>query len=173
MKVSRDGPAQRFQPPEAPHLRGRGNYCAFTILEVIVATAIFAVAVVGLAAAYVNILTNIEAVKEDLALENELSLVRTQILLEPELETVEQGGDINTATHGLAQWNAVIEPTETADLFRVVLEITLEGEGEVDERKVEQTLYVLRPDWSDPLERENLRTARREQLEDAKRSRPL
>lgn len=149
---------------------------AFTILEVMVATAIFAVAVVGLAAAYINILTNIEVVKEDLALENELSLVRTKILLEPELERVEQGGDINTATHGVAQWNAVVEPTETADLFRVTLEITLEGgeRGEgVEERKVEQTLYVLRPDWSDPLERENLRSARRDQLEELKRSRPL
>lgn len=156
-----------------PHVER--NACgAFTILEVIVATAIFAVAVVGLAAAYVNILTNIEIVKEDLALENELSLVRTKVLLEPELETVEQGGDINTATHGLAQWSAIVEPTETADLFRVNLEITFEGDSEGgEERKVEETLYLLRPDWSDPLEREDLRSARREQLEEIKRSRPL
>jgi len=154
-------------------MKRNNTRAAFTILEVMVATAIFAVAVVGLAAAYINILTNIEVVKEDLALENELSLVRTKILLEPELETVEEGGDINTATHGLAQWNALVEPTETADLFRVRVEITLAGDEEVKERKIEQTLYVLRPDWSDPLERENLRSARREQLEELKRSRPL
>lgn len=146
----------------------------FTILEVIVATALFAVSVVALAAAYVNVITNIDRVKADLALENELALVRTQILLEPEIENVETGGDIVTATHGRAYWTAVVEPTNTADLFHVQLEITLEPRaGETEERTLEQNLYLLRPDWSDPIERDELRAARQQQLEELQRTRPL
>jgi len=147
---------------------------AFTMLEVLVAVAIFAIAVVALAGAYVDILNSVERVKVDQSLENELAHVRARILLEPDLDAIEQGGEVATATQGVAAWSATVEATSIADLFRVTLEIHFEGDGEsVAESATKQTLYVLRPDWSDPTEREDLRAERRRQIEEAKRSRPL
>lgn len=147
---------------------------AFTMVEVVLAMALFATAVVVLAAAYVNVLTSLELVKVDQALEQEVSFVRTQVLLEPDRDTVEAGGEMPTASHGNATWQAAVEPTQVADLFRVVLTIELAGDGKsVPERTINQTLFVLRPDWSEPTERDNLRTETRKRLEEIKRFRPL
>lgn len=151
--------------------RSRG----FTLVEVVVAVAVFAFAVVVLAGSYVDVLNSMERVKVDQELEQELAFVRSQVLLQPELEEVELGGEVPTATHGRADWRATVTPSErVADLFRVDLEINLEGDGEaVEPQKIEQTLYLLRPDWSEPTDRENIRSLRRQEIEEAKRYRSL
>lgn len=153
----------------------RGARRAFTLLEVLLALALFSVAGLVLAAAYTNVLNNVEKVKLDQALEDELALVRAQVLLQPELEEVERGGDLPTLNYGAARWRATVTPSERiADLFRVDLEIELEGRGESPTpRTIGQTLWVLRPDWSEPTERDNLRAERRKEIEEAKRYRPL
>ncbi len=146
---------------------------AFTLLEVVMAVALFAVAVVVLAAAYVNILNSLERVRADQSLEQELGFVRSQLLLAAELEAVEEGGEVPTATHGMAEWRATVAPTAVADLFRVVLEIRLEGDGGgVPARTLQQTLHLLRPGWSDPTERDALRAESRKRIEDLKLNRP-
>ncbi|RME72881.1 MAG: prepilin-type N-terminal cleavage/methylation domain-containing protein [Verrucomicrobia bacterium] len=154
-----------------PHAR-RG----FTLLEVILAVSLFAVSVVVLAASYINILNALDAVQADISLEQELAFVRSRILSEPDLEEVEKGGQVPTATHGEARWYAEVFPTDIADLFRVELEIELEegpGSEHGEPRTIEQTLYVLRPTWSDPVERDKLRALARERIEEARRYRLL
>lgn len=148
---------------------------AFTLLEVLLSLALFSIAGLVLAASYVTVLNNLEKVKLDQALEDELALVRTQVLLQPELEEIEKGGDVPTVNYGPAHWTALVTPSERiADLFRVDLEIELEGDGErVPARTFTQTLWLLRPDWSEPTDRDNLRAERRKEIEEAKRSRPL
>ncbi len=147
----------------------------FTLIEVLLALALFSIAGLVLAAAYVNVLNSLEMVKLDQALEDELALVRTQVLLQPELEEVEAGGDIPTVNYGPARWTATVTPSERiADLFRVDLEIELEGIGEqVPARTFTQTLWLLRPDWSEPTDRDDLRAQRRKEIQEAKRLRPL
>lgn len=154
---------------------GGGARGAFSLVEVLAAIALFSVAVVVLTAAYVNVLNNIDSVKVDRALEQELEFVRQQVLLEPELENVEEGGDLPTATHGAATWSAVVTPSElVADLFRVDLSIELAGDGDrIAARTVSQSFHVLRPSWSEPLDREKIREQRRKELDEAKRTRPL
>lgn len=150
---------------------------AFTLLEVLLALALFSIAGLVLAAAYTNVLNNLEKVKVDQALEDELALVRAQVLLQPELEEVEKGGDLPTINYGEARWKAVVTPSERiADLFRVDLEIELEGredEQSTPPRTLTQTLWLLRPDWSEPTERDDLRAQRKKEIEEAKRFRPL
>lgn len=148
---------------------------AFTLIEVLLALALFSIAGLVLAASYVTVLNNLEKVKIDQALEDELALVRTQVLLQPELEEVEKGGDLPTVNYGPARWRATVLPSERiADLFRVDLEIELQGDGErVPARTFTQTLWLLRPDWSEPTDRDNLRAQRRKEIEEAKHSRPL
>lgn len=163
-------------PRRGPLARARRG--GFTLLEVLLALALFSIAGMVLAAAYVNVLNNVEKVKLDQALEDELALVRAQVLLQPELEEVEAGGDVPTINYGPARWRATVTPSERiADLFRVDLEIELEGidteETPAEARTLTQTIWLLRPDWSEPTERDNLRAQRRKEIEEAKRTRPL
>jgi general secretion pathway protein I len=144
----------------------------FTLLEVLLAVALFAMAVVVLAASYVNILNSLEIVKVDQALEQEMAFVRTAVLLEPELDNIEKGGDVPTVTQGSARWSAVVTPTLVADLFRVDVTVELEGNGEeVPARTLTQTLHLLRPDWSEPVDRDKLREETRKRLDERKRAR--
>jgi general secretion pathway protein I len=113
-------------------------------------------------------------VRVDQALEQDMAAIRAQVLQEPELDTIEEGGEAPTVTHGTATWVAEVQPTSTADLFRLSLTIRLPGDGDtLPEREVSQTLFVLRPDWSDPVERDKLREESRKRLEELKRGRAL
>jgi general secretion pathway protein I len=156
--------------------RGReaGGRGAFTLVEVLLALALFAMAVVVLAASYINVLNALESVKVDQALEQELALVRSRVLQEPDLDEIEKGGEVPTPTHGVARWEAQVSPTAVADLFRVDVRVELEGSGEeTAPRTVDQTLYLLRADWSEPVERDELRAETRKRLDEIKRFRPL
>jgi general secretion pathway protein I len=146
----------------------------FTLLEVIVALALFAFAAMVLAGAYVSVLNSVESVKLDQSLEEELAFVRSQVLLEPELANVEAGGEVPTGTHGMATWSATVSPTTVADLFRVDLTVSLEGDGNaVEPREENETLFVLRTSWSQPTDRDKLREATRKRLTDLKQSRSM
>ncbi len=147
----------------------------FTLIEVIIALALFALAATVLAAAYVNVLNAIDQVKGDQALEQAVALVRAQVLQEPDIDTLEDGDEVPTETLGTATWRATVTPSETtADLFRVDIEITLSGsEEDQKERTLTQTLWVLRPDWSEPTDREDLRAKTKKRLDDIKKARSL
>jgi hypothetical protein len=140
---------------------------------VIVALFVFGVAASVLAAAYVNVLNAIDNVKTDQQFEQEIALVRSHILLEADRDRIEEGGDLPTGTMGDATWTATVTPSETvADLFRVDIEIRMTGAGDnPQERMREQTLWVLRPDWSEPTERDDRRAETRKRLEQLRKGR--
>jgi prepilin-type N-terminal cleavage/methylation domain-containing protein len=142
----------------------------FTLVEVIAALALFAFATIGLAGAYIDVLNGLERVKVDQRLEQELAFVRSQVLLQPDLDEVELGGDVPTATHGEAKWTATVTPSErVADLFRVDLEVEFAGDGEtIPASTLNQTLYMLRPDWSEPTDRDDIRAQRKKEIDEAK-----
>ena len=140
----------------------------FTIMEVILALALFAVAVAAFSGAYVNILNAFEAVKLDQSFEQDLSLVRKQVLAIADVDELEEGGEVVTGSHGIANWTVEYEATEVADLFQVTLLVELYPPDSDDAVQVEQRLFLTRPTWSEPVERETLRAETAKRLEQRK-----
>jgi hypothetical protein len=89
-----------------------------------------------------------------------------QLLLEPNLEDAEDGGEFETFSAGEAEWEAVIEPTEVVDLFHVQLQMQFSEPPEGVEPLYRETLYLLRPTWSVSEDRSDLLADKRDALYD-------
>ncbi len=126
---------------------------AFTLLEVLVALAIFALAAVVLSSAYLNVITGYEMVRRNHAMEEDLRWVRSMVLQQADREEVEMGGDLESPYLGLVTWRALVEPLPVPDLFFVTLEISYSGEGELSAGELAQSFTLMRPTWSEPVDR--------------------
>lgn len=136
----------------------------FTILEVLVALAIFAGSAVLLSATYLNVLNGYAFIEKQDKYLNELRFARSVLLAEPDLETAEKGGDFE-ATKGLrVSWKATIDSTETADLFSVTFDCEINGPDLKQPVRATETFRVLRPTWSKVDERDKLRSAARTRI---------
>jgi general secretion pathway protein I len=134
---------------------------AFTLVEVLVSLALFALAAVALSAAYLNV---ISAYREKSAAQDRqtaVELVRIAVLTEADQAAVENGGTIELPDRQTVAWSARIEPTNNADLFAVELRWHAVGRRD-DEQSLRLMLH--RPAWSDPGERDRLREASRQRL---------
>ncbi len=140
------------------------NPQGFTLIEVLVAMVIFTTAITVLAEAYLNTIQAFQGQPEKTLVEQDLAFVRQRVLRAPDFETLERGGDIETFEAGMATWEAEYEETNVIDLFKVTIEIEL---GERDEVYI-QELYLLRPGWSDPADRETLLNDKTSDLESAR-----
>lgn len=145
--------------------RTKQNHSGFTLIEVVVALALFASASVGLTMAFTSMLTVREhGVRSDL-LDADLRAVRRQLLLEPDIEAAEEGNTLETLSSGEAEWSAEIQPTEIVDLFQVRFSLALSDPPEGLPEQYSETLYLLRPTWSEREERDELLAEKREALE--------
>lgn len=135
--------------------RSRGR--AFTLLEVIVALAIFALAAVVLGSAYVNILGAYEAVGRVNQADEDVRFARAQLLAEPDHDKAETGGDFTTVGGRTVKWRATIAPTTTADLFAVTFVCELGAGAGADRQTVTENFTVMRPTWADPAENSKLK----------------
>jgi len=135
---------------------------AFTLLEVLVALAIFAVAAVVLGATYVNVLANYSAAAARQEHEPDLRFVRAPLLGAPDRRKAEAGGELALPAGGTARWTATITETSVADLFRVRWRCEIRTAGLPWVR--EENFLLLRPTWTDPAAREKLRESSRQRL---------
>lgn len=144
--------------------RSATNFRAFTLIEVLVSLAIFALASVVLAAAYLNVLGGYQAVALRQQGEEEWKLVRSVVLSEADREKVEAGGRLQLSNGNSLHWTATIEGTAVADLFAVTVrsepDFAVGNENHVREQKI----LLLRPKWSDPVERDKLRAASQQRI---------
>ena len=142
----------------------------FTLIEVLVGLAIFALAALLLAAAYVNTLTAYATVARRNEHAQDWKLVYVSLLAEPDREIIEKGGELILPDNRRARWSAQITPTPVADLFQVSLQCDVTGTAMTAPWSQAMSFMLLRPTWSESDAREKLRAASREKL--AKRTAP-
>lgn len=140
----------------------------FSLIESLVALAILSMAITVLTLAIHNTVTALESSPDRSKIESDLSFLRRYVLLAPDRETAEEGGQAETLSSGYGSWEVEIEPAEVLDLFKVSLTFRLEGEDSFDREEIvaSEILWLLRPGWSLPEERDPLLEDRREVLRD-------
>jgi general secretion pathway protein I len=145
--------APPLHPFRSPFCGFRPSLPGFTLLEVLVALAIFAMAAVVLGATYVNALNAYQAAGRRNEYDADLRFVRAALLTEPDREKAEEGGDLDLGGSKRAHWQADIASTDTVDLFSVVWTCEIVDPERPKPYRTTQTFLLLRPTWSDPVER--------------------
>lgn len=134
-----------------------------TLIEVLVAIAIFGFIAVVLASSYVNILMGYQSVAKANVANEDLAFARQLVMTEPDLQAAQNGGNFDSANNRRVKWSSVVTPTTTTDLFSVELTIEVSDSTAADQKTV-QTFLLLRPTWSDPAERTKLRQAAKDRI---------
>jgi general secretion pathway protein I len=137
----------------------------FTLIEVLMSLAIFALAAVSLGAAYSNVLMGRLALKQDEQRLDDLARCRAALLETPGFDDVEAGGDIHLPGGRTAHWEGKIEATAVSDLFAVQLTAEIEPIDGGDVEEFTETRMLLRPTWSIPSDRQKIRDEARQRLE--------
>ncbi|MGJ3241921.1 MAG: type II secretion system protein [Opitutales bacterium] len=140
----------------------------FTLVEVTLALALFAMTATLLTEAFVNALRQWERRQPQVLLEQDLSYARQQIQALTDRETLEAGGTIRTPALGDIDWEAQIENTRLLDLMAVTLFLEWpqpETEG-INPGDRSETLMMLRPGWMEADDRDRLLQEKSEELED-------
>ena len=132
---------------------------AFTLIEVLVSLAIFALAAVGLGAAYSNVLLGRVALKEHSVGIDDIARARAAMLETISFANLEIGGDIYLPDERMARWKAAALPTTVSDLFSVTLTVEIQTErgGAFGPPHIE-TQYLLSPTWSVEADRKKLQS---------------
>ena len=133
---------------------------AFSLIEVLVALAIFAMAAIVLGATYVNVLNSYAAIDRDRDADEDVRFAISQLRGIADLTTAQAGDQFDSTNNRHVTWTCTIEPTTIADLFTVTFNYELDDPG-VDPKKGTQTFTLFRPTWSDAVQRSQL-------LQDAK-----
>lgn len=136
----------------------------FTLLEVLVALAIFAMGAIVLGSAYVNVLASYVVINRTTNHDDDIYFARAALYREADLQRAEEGDEFESHDGRRVRWSAEIEPTNVADLFTVQFTCELQDRDEQQPRVVTQTFRLLRPTWSDPGDRELLRSEARERI---------
>lgn len=139
---------------------------AFTLVEVLVALAIFAISSVVLGAAYLNLLQLQAAMRVRDTAEDDLRWTRAALLAEPDRALAERGGDVVLPDGRRAMWRSTITPTNVSDLFDVTLEVEAPPPGgSGDQVRSTVALRLLRPTWSTEAERNLIRQQAKQRIE--------
>ena len=120
----------------------------FTLIEVLVALSIFALAVVALGSAYLNVLTSYEVLSRGMQINEDIAFARQQVLRESDRKKLEQGGDFETTSGRRAKWGVEIASTLMPDVFTVVFTCEINEPSRPEAEKTTQTFTLLRPTWS-------------------------
>jgi len=136
----------------------------FTLLEVVVAIALFAISAIMLATAYVGVLNSYELATKGLQRDEDMRFARELLLQEADLETASEGGEFETPDHRKVNWSAEITPLAMPDLFRV--EFICETKDDKGSDRRTESFVVLRPTWSEAGDRDKLRSDVRERIQE-------
>ncbi len=137
----------------------------FTLIEALIALAIAGLAFAVLTQSFANTLTALRLMEIEADRQGDIRFVRSIAIQEPDLDEFERGDTIETLDRGRATWRGMAEPTAVPDLFRVRLTIELDNpEGGLPVEH-EETFFLLRPTWSDPVDRSGLLSEMKDEVE--------
>jgi general secretion pathway protein I len=128
---------------------------AFTLIEVLLSLAIFALTAVVLGGAYVNVLNSYEAAQQENVYDADVSYARSQLLTQSDLPTAQAGAEFDDGDRHV-KWTAEVDPANTTDLFTVTFTCVITPAG-ADAKTIVETFMLVRPTWSDPTARSTLR----------------
>lgn len=142
---------------------------AFTLLEVLIALAVFSTAATVFVAAVNSGMIALDLAKNQARSEVNERFILRQILPIPTRRQMEEGGEVVLPDDTTARWSADILETNIVDLFE--LRITLEYETDFrvsldDADEATFSYYVLRQNWyENPGDRTARITEKRDTLE--------
>lgn len=142
-----------------------GRKAGFSLIEVVVAVAIAGIAFFMLTETFFNVLLTLESLESESDYQKDVRFVRREIIQIADRDELEDGGEITTLDLGEARWYATVEALDVVDLFRLELEIEFEN-PEGDPIEYTETLYLLRPTWSDPIESSSILSEARDRIEE-------
>jgi len=123
-----------------------------------VALVVFALAAVVLGGAYLNILNGYAVISRGVGEDPDVFFARQELLTLADVKLAKAGDEYDTQDGRHVKWTAEIEPTTTADLFSVTFTCALAASGPTDRpRTLTESFMLLRPSWSDPTVRDDLR----------------
>ncbi len=134
----------------------------FTIVEVLVALALFVMLATVIVGGYLNVIQGYEHANLQGSREAWVSYARAAVLAEPQRENAEKEGEFSDGDVQI-RWRATIEPTEVPNLFAVTLTCEWREPGKAAE-KHEEVLRVMRPTWGDEAEQGPLKEAMRARI---------
>ena len=131
---------------------------AFTLVEVLVALVIFAMAAVVLGSSYLNVLISYDTVSRGVQVNEDFAFAREVVLREPDRKKLEQGGEFETVNGRRASWSVEITSTTVPNVFNVAFTCEISDPTRTEPQKVTQQFTVLRPTWViDTAERDQLK----------------
>ena len=137
---------------------------AFTLIEVVISIAIFAIAAVMLGSAYVGVLESYEAASKGRQRDEDMRFARQLLLAESDVKKATEGADFETPDHRRVRWSSTITPTAMPDLFQV--EFVCETQDTSGTKRSSETFTLLRPNWSEAAARDQLRKDVRERIQE-------
>lgn len=142
----------------------------FTLIEVTVALAIFALASVALTQSFISGMFSLENFKYHDSMEDSLMFVYSQVLANKERKDIEKGGDIKTIESGTVKWNAKIEKTTVLELYKVTVNVTFDDEKFFKKpQNFQEEFYLYRPEWAELGERDEFLRTRIKERESKER----
>jgi general secretion pathway protein I len=149
------------------------RFRGFTILEVLVALAIFGMAAVMLATGYINVLNAYSVAGRGNVRDDNVRFARSLLIAEPDRKKAEQGDDFDAGDGVHVKWQATIEPTTTADLFRVEFVCDVSDPNSTTTRgPTKETFMLLRPTWSEGTDTAKLRANAKDRILELKKRLP-
>jgi general secretion pathway protein I len=143
--------------PDRDHLDSPARR-AFTLLEVLVALVVFALAAVVLGSSYLNVLNTYEVAARGMTVNEDFAFARELVLREPDREKLEQGGEFETVGGRRAKWSVEIESTTMPNVFTVAFTCEIADPTRTEPERRSQRFTVLRPTWVvDTAERDKLK----------------
>lgn len=141
------------------HHKGRLARTAFTLMEVMVATGVFALMAVALLEAVAQVQTALIETQTATTREAARRFILRQVLAASSQDAILAGNDVALDTGGSAKCTISLDETSIPDLHRVGIALDW-GDGDVENL----SLWVYRPEWSNLDSRSALLQNLREQF---------